>query len=345
MVCVVRVDRPVADAVLERVRGQTSDLPLTIVRVPEPIEPDAEAAQARADVVARSYGARAVVWFVVAARGDITIFVTDPRARRLFVHRVDQGAGSPSAMLETSSLLVRDVLQSLLAGEPIGRPIEGPAVDEPEASPARDAPAPLDAPVVTRTPAAPKAPVEAVAREPHAAWTPFTAVGARAVVAHATPSAAVSHRLGLARGTFEGGAALTLGVTDVRRDSVGSLLIRRHTFGVFAGGRWQLGEQVTATFDDHAGVALFLRSTRPRVARLVASASQVNVHGYVGPEARIAWAPHRSWPRVAIGVGADFVFFPPAFSYEGPGGRDVRELALWPLQPYLSASLDFGPAW
>lgn len=343
MVCVVRVDRPVADAVLERVRGQTSDLPLMVVRVAGPIEPDAEAAQARADVLARSYGARAVVWFAIAARGDITIFVAEPRARRLFVHRVDQGAGSPSAMLETSSLIVRDVLQSLLVGEPIGRPIEGPAVDEPEA-PARDAPAPHEAPVVTVTPAAPKTPVEAAPREPRVAWTPFTAVGARAVVSHATPSAAVSHRLGLARGNFEGGAALTLGVADVRRDPVGSLLIRRHTLGVFGGGRWQLGEQVTATFDLHAGVALFLRSTRPRVARLVASASQVNVHGYVGPEARVAWAPHRSWPRVAIGVGADFVFFPPAFSYEGPGGRDVRELALWPLQPYLSASLDFGPA-
>ena len=117
-------------------------------------------------------------------------------------------------------------------------------------------------------------------REPSRAWIPFTAVGARAVLSHARPSTAVSHRLGLASESIEAGAALTLGVTDVWSDPIAELLVRRHVLGAFGGWRLKLGEELTATVDVHSGVALFMRSTRPR-ASFLCKCIEGHVHGHV----------------------------------------------------------------
>ncbi len=337
VICVVRVGRAVDDGVLERIRGQTSDLPLTLVRAQGRIEPERGAARREASALARAHGARAVVWFEVAERGDITIFVLDPRDARLFVHHVDPESGSVSAMQEAASLIVRDVLSSLIEGVPIGEPLETPAPDAngdqpPSREPPEDAPQGRE-----RRP--PAAPVAVPASTQAERWMPFTAVGGRVVLSHARPSVALSHRLGVSRGAMEGGAVLTLGATDVWTDPIASLLVRRHVAGGFVGWRWALADEIMLAVDVHAGAAVFLRSTRPRVAYLRASESRANVNAFVGPEARVSWG---TWPRVSVGAGVDFVVAPPAFSYEGTtGGRQARELALWPLQPYLSVSIDF----
>ncbi|MDF2696765.1 MAG: hypothetical protein K0S65_5148 [Labilithrix sp.] len=333
MVCVVRVGRPIDDALLKRVLGQTSDLPLAIVRVPGPIEAELEAAQRRADELARSHGARAIVWFAVEARGDVTIYVVDPDARRRFVHRVGHDVGSPSAILETSGLIVRDVLKALLDGEPIGVPLEipSPGPDEALRPPLRIALEPAREPPI------------AIAARPPPTWVPFTALGARAVLSNVTPSFALDHRIGLTRTNLELGVALTLGAEDMRTDRLASLLLRRHTVGLFGGWRWKLGDEVTATAGVSSGLALFFRSTRPEVSSLAATPSQTTVNGFVGPEVRLSWAPRRSWLRVSLGAGGDVVFAPPAFSYEDERGRTVSKLVLWPVQPHVTVSLELTP--
>jgi len=338
MVCVVRVGRSVDDAVLERVRGQTSDLPLTVVRAPGPIESNVEAARASAYELARVHQARAVVWFEVAERGDIELFVLDAQERRLLLDHVGPESGSPSAMQEAASLIVRDVLQSLLEIEPSGAPLDGPPPDANGALPPPDEPFEQAARRITKRPqAASGAPAAGSTPKP---WTLQTAVGGRVVLSNARPSFAVSHRLGVSRGPLEAGAAFALGATAVWTDPVASLLVRRHLVGAFVGAAWDLGDELTVALDVHAGAALFLRSTRPRVSYLHASPSRTNVHGFVGPEVRVTWG---TWPRVSVGAGVDFVVAPPAFSYEGSAASAAGEVVLWPFQPYVSGSLELEP--
>lgn len=330
MVCVVRVGRPADEKLLERVRGQTSDLPVSLVRVSGPVEAELDAARARADELAQSFGARGIVWFVDDAPGDVTIFVVDAEERRIFVQRVDHRSGTRSAVLESASLVVRDVLQAMTEGRPIGLRMEMPAHDATDvlAPPLRFSAEPA------------RAPVFVLERAPGPRWAPFAAIGFRAVLADDTPSYALHQRLGASLGDFELGAALTLGEQDVRTDAFASLLLRRHTIGAFAGWRLKLAERLTAVTDLHAGVALFFRSTRPVSSRAVPLASRTIANAFVGPELRMAWAPGPSWLRLSLGIGADVVFAPPATSYENLRGEKVGTLALWPVQPYVTASLE-----
>lgn len=340
---VVRVGTPTDDALLMRILGQTSDLNLTIERVEERIEPQVEAARARAVVLANARGARAVVWFQITPGEDITIFVADPDAHRLLVDHVGRDAGSPSAMLEAASLIVRDTLRALLEGEPVGRVVEDPvaaANEEPgEVVPA--VPPPPPPPRRTPHPSRP-----AWATEPSRGWQPFTMFGPRAVLSHGSPSYALDQRLGLSRGRFEMGLDLTLGFNDVERDPYASLRIRRHTLDAFAGWRFRLTDQLSAALDLHGGAALFTRATRPRTPALLPSASTVGVRALVGPEIRVIWSPGPRWLRASLGVGADVVFAPPEFTYEGVTNCASCQLALWPVQPYLTGALEFGlPTW
>lgn len=335
MVCVVRVGRaPVDEALFTRVLGQTSDLPLAIVREPGSIEPEVAAAQATADALGRSHGARAVVWFTVAPSGDVTVFIVDLESRRRFVHRVSHDTGSRSAILETASLIVRDVLKSLLEGEPIGPRFESRPSDVDE----------MLRPLLLASSDVPRAlPITIVHEASRSAVTPFTGFGARAVLSNTTPSHGLAHRVGvLVHQQLRLGLAATLGFEDERKSRFASLLLRRHTMGAFGGWQWKLGDDLAASIDVHAGMALFFRSTRAITSDVEPSASRVTVNAYTGPEVSIRWAPRRSWLHVVIGAGADVVFAPPTFSFEDRLGRTVSELELWAVQPHLTASLELS---
>lgn len=333
MVCVVRVDGPTDAALLERIRGQTSDLPLTIETATSPVASELRAAELQGEGLARSVGARAVVWFSISSVGDITIFVEDAESQRLFARRVFQGSRSSSATLEMSSLLVREVLLSLLEGKAIGPSIAGPTHDASD----EIVPALLE----------PCAPLQdgqlIVLRAPVHVWTPFTAIGPRVVFSRAVPSLALNQRIGVARESLAFGVTLTLGAEDVRTDAVASIMIRRHALGAFGEWRWNVGNDASAALDVEGGMMLFVRSSRPAEATFVPSATQVNVHAFVGPEARFTWAPRRSWIGVSFAAGADFVFASPTFRYEGLPGKRDHELALWPLQPHVTLGLEFRP--
>jgi hypothetical protein len=240
-------------------------------------------------------------------------------------------------MLEATSLIVRDVLQSLLEG----RPVEA-AEEVPSEGAKHDVAAPP--PRVGREPR-PKAPPASTSPRSHTPWTPFTGIGLRAVLAHEHLSYALHSRVGVTHGSWEGGAALTLGATEVLRDPVASLLLRRHAVGLFAGGRVDLGEGLTLTLGVQSGAVFFMRSTRPHVSHLSASAPSANVRAYIGPEARLIWAPRPSGVRLSLGAGSDLVVFPPAFTYERTSTRapTLPELALWPVQPHLTVELGFAP--
>jgi hypothetical protein len=344
-VCIVRIGQPSDAAVLQRIIGQTSDLPLTITPVSGYVESETAAAREQGAHLARAHDARAVVWFARIERierdehDEIAVFILDPVAPRLFTARVGRDAGSRSAMLEAASLIVRDVLQSLLEGRPIEAAEEVAGDDAWDAAVAPPPPPlaslkPRPAPPPSMTPPTPRRP-----------WTPFTGAGIRVVLPHERPSYGLNSRVGVAHGAWEGGAALLLGATDVQRDPVASLLLRRHALGLFAGGRVELGEGLSVTLGVQSGAVLFMRSTRPHVSHLSASASQANVRAYLGPDIRLTWAVSPSGLRLSFGAGADLVIFPPAFTYERTSARapTFPELALWPIQPHLTVELGLAP--
>lgn len=339
---IVRVGTPTDDALLTRILGQTSDLNLTIERVEERIEPQVDVARARAVVLANARGARAVVWFRISPGEDITIFVADPEAHRLLVDHVGRDAGSPSAMLEAASLIVRDTLRALLEGEPVGQVVDDPvAAANEEQEPTAPVPAPPSAPR-RRAPTSRPAPRP----EPSRGWQPFTSFGPRAVLSHGSPSYALDQRVGLSHGHFETGLDLTLGFDDVERDPYASLRLRRHALGAFAGWRVPFGSRMSAAFDFHAGTMLFTRATRPRSTALLPSASSAVFRAFLGPEVRVSWTLGPRWLRASLGAGADVVFAPPEFTYEGVTNCSSCQLALWPVQPYLTGSLEIGlPTW
>lgn len=341
-ICIVRVGQPGDTAVLQRIIGQTSDLPLTILTVSGSVEPEIAAARKESLRLARAHDARALVWFAPVERAEhdaIAVFILDPVAPRLFTARVGRDAGSRSAMLEAASLIVRDVLQSLLEGRPIEAAEEVPGAD------ARDVVVAVAPPPLASVKPRPAPPPSMTPPTPRRPWTPFTGVGIRVVLPHERPSHGLNIRVGVAHGAWEGGAALTLGATDVRDDPVASLLLRRHALGLFAGGRLELGEGLTVTLGVQSGAVFFMRSTRPHVSHLSASASQANVRAYLGPEIRLTWALRPSGLRLSFGAGADLVIFPPEFTYERTSVRapTFPDLALWPIQPHLTVELGLAP--
>lgn len=123
MRAVVRV--PEAEPALwARVRGQSSDLDVTLTRVRDAGEPALADQLEVAARLARAHQARVVVWFrPLPGRRGVIVYVAEPGADTVFVRRLPQGKGSVaarSATAEAAALVVRSALRALAAGGRIG---------------------------------------------------------------------------------------------------------------------------------------------------------------------------------------------------------------------------------
>src|SRR4051812_32697729 len=128
-------------ALAERIRGQTSDLMLELVTVDSGLlEPSLSAQLGSATVVAKRYGADAVVWFddlgTSPNRPGHLVVVLQPKAQRLLLRELSESAPSSkrappdSAELEAAALIVRAALQAMMSGAVIG--VEQSTVVPPE---------------------------------------------------------------------------------------------------------------------------------------------------------------------------------------------------------------------
>ncbi|WP_342376526.1 hypothetical protein NVS55_35135 [Myxococcus stipitatus] len=118
-------------ALLERVRGQSSDLPVELRAMPGPSLEGSPQAQWRSVVeLAGAHQARAVLWFQRSGP-ELRIHFAQPASRHLFV-RTARLEGAPGALewsagAEAVALVVRSALRAVEAGQPLGEVVEAPA--------------------------------------------------------------------------------------------------------------------------------------------------------------------------------------------------------------------------
>ncbi|WP_205525729.1 hypothetical protein [Pyxidicoccus trucidator] len=125
---VARVATAEDAALLERVRGQSSDLPVLLVAESGAPLDGAPASRWRAaEQLAKRHEARAVLWFLREGP-DVRVQVAEPASRHLFVRsaRLDGRPGSLewSAGAEALALAVRSALRAVDAGQPLGEVVE-----------------------------------------------------------------------------------------------------------------------------------------------------------------------------------------------------------------------------
>jgi len=145
---IVRVSDTGLGALVERIRGQVSDLPIDIGAVTLPgLEPSDEERRRAALQLGRDHGAIAVVWFEPQSDGAIFVCVAASASGDVLVRRLDalprRDDAATSERLETAAVVVRATLEALLETgklQALSTKRTGEAV--PEATQPRDEPAP-----------------------------------------------------------------------------------------------------------------------------------------------------------------------------------------------------------
>ncbi|RYZ34891.1 MAG: hypothetical protein EOO71_37560, partial [Myxococcaceae bacterium] len=144
---VVRVGSAEDRALLERVRGQSSDLPVVLSAEEGPsLEAAPDGAWREAERVALRQDARAVLWFVRDGT-QVRVSVAALRTGHLFV-RTARVEGTPDTLTwsvgaEALALAARSALRAVDAGEPLGEVVAPPPPPPVPVAPEPPPPAPV----------------------------------------------------------------------------------------------------------------------------------------------------------------------------------------------------------
>ncbi|MFB1481268.1 hypothetical protein [Corallococcus sp. RDP092CA] len=307
-----RVATPEDRALLERVRGQSSDLPVALEPEAGPsMDASPEGAWREAERMASRKDARAVLWFTRDG-AELRVSVAAPRTGHLFV-RTARVEGAPESLAwsvgaEALALAVRSALRAVDAGEPLGEVVAPP-------------PPP---PVVAAPPPAPPATAEPVAEAP--VDGAFVQVGLHAALDGYHPGG----QQGLSVGAGWAGRVLrlraqVLASLPVRlRDAYADLRLTQGAALAWAdvpfvkAGAWE------GTVGLGAGVAGFWRRTTARAPEVEPAPSRGVAAFVVGPAVRVAW---RLGPVLALeaALSGEVLLGRPRLGYAVDGGFQLRE--------------------
>jgi hypothetical protein len=333
---VVRAPDATSRALLQRIRGQTSDLDQEIIDAAQPpMEPRIGDELVTARLFAARYDARVVVWFDTTGE-SLTLFFSIPKEGRTLVRSLERPAGRESATLEAAALIVRSVLRALAAGATIGltlaKPLDIPAAVEPAPSaPAPAVPHPVPAP---RT--APEAEVSAPAPQaPGMRWGWLLSAGWHSAMSgQSVWLQGVEARGGVSRGPFMLGLQLSLDAPTELTDRYATVRLSRGAASAFGAVAIPAGDALRFALAVGAGAAGFPRQSEDVSAGVVRAPDAWNVSalldGEIGASYRGAWQG-AVW-ALALRVGADVVLAPPTIGYD-IGGSFVAVHALWTVQP------------
>ncbi|QSQ12834.1 hypothetical protein [Myxococcus landrumensis] len=316
---VARVTTEEDGALLERVRGQSSDLPVELRAMPGPTLEGSPQSQWRSIVeLAGVHHARAVLWFQRSGP-EVRIHFAQPASRHLFV-RTARLEGAPGALewsagAEAVALVVRSALRAVEAGRPLGEVVEAPP-------PVRE-----DLPLPPELWAMPPAAED----DTPLRWQVL--VGGMAVLDGYSSSGhqglwigsgwefrPVRVRFHVLAGL---GESLADGRTRVQLDQyaaglwVDTPLLDTETF------RWGLGAGV--------GALVFSRTTESQFKRIQAARPSLTPAMLVGPEMSLRWRFSR---RVGVEafLGADAVMGRPLLGYSEDGNFVMRNEG-WGVRP------------
>jgi hypothetical protein len=304
-------------ALLERVRGQTSDLELRLEVAFESDDP--------ARPVDAKSPAFASVWFQRdnprIDRVTVRVEAIQESPRRMLVREVGDGSPTPSgelssATLEAVALVVREALRDLLQKEPV----EAPPARSPPSAP----PIPSDKPP---TP-------EQVSFTSEVIWeVVFDGVGAFRRIGP-------SFRMGAKYKSLELGALAALSLPVTERDPYGDNRLRRYVFGLRAGRHWQASRALSFETAIVAGAVLYARSVQ-RLEPVVEGASdRVNSSVLLGPELKLGWAPLAGPVEIGLSLGLSVVPGAARSGYQ-VDGRFEPTLVIWRVQPSCGIGVKF----
>lgn len=335
---VVRVGTAEDRALLERVRGQSSDLPVVLQEEAGPaLERSPGGAWREAERMASRQDARAVLWF----RRDgleLSVSVAAPRTGHLFV-RTARVEGAPGTLTwsvgaEALALTVRSALRAVDAGEPLGElvaPPPTPPVETP--SPAPETPPPAPPPAPAPVAAAPVAPSEGA----------FLQVGLHA----ALDGYHSGGQQGLALGAGWAGRVLRLSAQVLAarpvhlRDAYTDLRLGQGAALVWADVPFATAGSWEGTVGLGAGVAGFWRRTEARSQDVEPAPSRLLAAFVVGPAVRVAW---RLGPALALEatLSGEVLLGRPRLGYAVEGDFVLREDG-WSVRPRLGVGMVMFP--
>ncbi len=324
----VRIDNPEDRLLLDRVRGQTSDLNvLLLTDSTQPIEATLPAQLDTARKLSEQQQTRVVVWFEHAGE-VVTVFVAEPAAGRVLVRRIEPSEGrlGGSAQQESAALVVRSAMRALAAGGEIG-------VTEQEA-----APPPPPAPVTAKEPEPgprPPAPLPE-------GWELVQFLGARSALDGVGKSGQHSlfGRLALRRGSYQGELRAALGFAVRLDDDVARVALLRHALSLHAAYVPLENRRFVVSTALGAGTNLFLTEVDGRAAAFTADDTGAFVP-VLSADVTLRFMPDWAHQRVGVAalLGADVLPQALVVGYRDPDAGFVELDKTWHIWPTASLEL------
>ncbi|HEY2515514.1 MAG TPA: hypothetical protein VGI39_31820 [Polyangiaceae bacterium] len=328
----VRVTDPVARALTQRVRGQTSDLDVELVEVESPpLEARTADEVATAAALAHRLEARVVLWFDAAPSG-LTLFFSVPEERRTLLRTMEGEAtgSSSSATFEASALVVRSVLRALAQGGSIGVTLARPL----------DEPAPPPAPLPPPSP--PPEPPKLANPLPGAVWGLDLSAGWRGILVDGhTPLQGGDLRAGGSLGRVRFGLQGAFDLPAETSDAYAKFRILRLEGAAFVAYVLPASPQIEVSFGLLAGAVGFERETLAVATGGARTPAAWLGSPLVSPEAGMAYRGEGRGFSWAIGLraGLDVVFSPPTIG-ENVAGAFIAERDFSVAEP--RAGIDFA---
>ncbi|ABF88868.1 hypothetical protein MXAN_2928 [Myxococcus xanthus DK 1622] len=369
---VVRVASDEDTALLVRVRGQSSDLPVRLeVSSGAPLGEFREGPWLAAERLAGRHQARAVLWFVREG-SDVRVQVAEFDSRRLFSRaaRMGQSPGSLewSTGAEALALAARSALRAVEAGAPLGDVVElalprhtsngegtdtgvGHRIDDAASSDgaALGTPSSEGADVALAEAVGSASAREGVtspregprlaSAEEYPARQMWLTLGGHAALDGYTRTGhqGVMVGVGLQPGRWRLRAQVLASVPTRLRDARTELTLGQHAASVWAGLPWAASERLDVEAGLGAGAVVFTRRTQALTEEVEAAPPGTMLALLMGPELRARW---RMGARVGLeaSMAAEVLLGRPELRY-AIDGNFVSRGAGWAVRPRLGLAM------